>query len=57
MLGVALSVLILNLVPSDTQASAAPFEWAFGVMGLVVVMASFGFCACIKVPGQKFQDL
>ncbi|MFO1367935.1 MAG: MFS transporter [Marinagarivorans sp.] len=53
MLGVALSVLILNLVPSDTQASAAPFEWAFGVMGLVVVMASFGFLRLHKSAGAE----
>jgi len=43
MLGVALSVLILNSVPGGMQASATPFEWAFGAMGLLVVIASCGF--------------
>ncbi|HMW48995.1 MAG TPA: MFS transporter, partial [Cellvibrionaceae bacterium] len=46
MLGVALSVLILNLVPgvaSLTQVAALPFGWAFAAMGLLVVVASLGF--------------
>lgn len=41
MLGVALSVLILNL--GNPPLGALPFEWAFIAMGLLVVVASLGF--------------
>ena len=56
MMGVAMSVLILNCVPqlSDSaQFAALPFEWAFGLMGLLVIAASFGFLRLHTAAGAE----
>jgi EmrB/QacA subfamily drug resistance transporter len=56
MLGVAMSVLILNYVPQITdtaQFAARPFEWAFGLMGFLVVIASLGFLRLHTAAGAE----
>ncbi len=56
MLGVALSVLILNVVPevsSRMHIASLPFEWAFGAMGCLVVVASLGFLRLQAAAGAE----
>lgn len=53
MLGVAMSVLILNTVPHFNSGAAATFEWAFGIMGLLVVLASMGFLRLQARAGEE----
>lgn len=56
MLGVAISVLILNSAPNLTDTSqlpALPFEWAFGLMGVLVIISSIGFLRLHTAAGAE----
>jgi MFS family permease len=54
MLGVALSVLILNSAPLfNVPVGVSEFQWAFGLMGFLVVVCSLGFLRLGRQAGAE----